>query len=638
MIMTRFLSLLMLCLSLLVSSWAHASDTEFLDPAKAFRLSAQVLDNKDLTLNFTIEPNYYMYREQFKVAVAGDDEDGTQTKDLLGPTVLPQGEVLYDPTFDKDMEVYRIQATLKNPILKEGAPFTVEITAQGCADAGLCYPPMYFYAPLTPTSTGYEIALPKGDDGSVRIEPAEEQLFLDEESTDTASATSGSSDANSNAGAMDLFNAGDTEIASWLNQAGLWSMLAIAFALGLALSFTPCVLPMLPILLSIIVGTKPQDGEKASPYRGLRLTLMYVLGTSIVYTILGIVAASIGAALANWIQNPWVLSIFALFLVAFGIAMFGSFTFQMPSSVQTRLNNFMAKLPAGQMGGSLIMGMVSALICGPCVAAPLAGVLLFISQTGDVVSGGLILFVLAWGQGASLLLLGSSSGALLPKSGQWMNTVKYVCGLLLFAAALWMVAPLLPAWLPMLLWALLAFAFAYVVGSFKGYRPMPGLFALLVKLLGLVAFAWGILLLVGLAMGSRSVISPWTVQSYSAEAVQFQRIKTVAELDAALSQTTKPVLLDFYADWCISCREMETFTFSEANVKAKMDQMLLLQVDVTKNNRDDRALLKRFNLFGPPGIIFFNKAGQELPNVRVIGFQNAEKFGANLDKVLNLSQ
>lgn len=636
---TRFFSALVISLGLLFASQAFAQDTEFLHPEEAFQLSAEITNGQELTLIFSIVPEYYMYREQFKLSVIDAEiAEGVPeelSKALLGETVYPEGLVKFDPTFNKDLEVYYQQALLKTPLLKPVQAFTLEITAQGCADAGLCYPPMYFYIPISPTSTGYEISLPKKADGLVKVAAAEEQIILDDEADEGAEDSSSAiTDSTTRVSGVDLFNAGDTEIAGWLNQANIWSMLAIAFVLGLALSFTPCVLPMLPILLSIIVGTKPQEGEKASPYRGLRLTLMYVLGTSIVYTILGIVAASIGAALANWIQNPWVLSIFALFLVAFGIAMFGSFTFQMPASVQTKLNNFMNKLPAGQMGGSLIMGMVSALICGPCVAAPLAGVLLFISQTGDVLSGGLILFVLAWGQGASLLLLGSSSGALLPKSGQWMNTVKYICGLLLFAAALWMVMPLLPAWLPMILWALLAFAFAWVVGSFKGYRPRPSLFALIAKFLGLAAFAWGVLLLVGLAMGSRSVISPLTVHEYSSEATHFTRVSTLAELDDALSTTDKHVMLDFYADWCISCREMENFTFTEANVKAKMDQMLLLQVDVTKNNRDDRALLKRFKLFGPPGIIFFDKTGKELGDVRVIGFQNAEKFAENLDKVL----
>ena len=635
----RIFSALLISLGLLFSSTSFAQDTEFLPPEEAFQLNAEIIDGKELDLIFNITPEYYMYRDQYKLMVVGDelDEDskpGEKTKELLGTTVLPPGKVQYDPTFDKELEVYYHQALLKTALNQPAQAFTLEVTAQGCADAGLCYPPMYFYIPISPTSTGYEISLPKQADGLVRVEAAEEQLFVDDE--DSTSDTSGSSSASASASSMDLFNAGDTEIASWLNQANLWSMLAIAFLLGVALSFTPCVLPMLPILLSIIVGTKPQDGQKESPYRGLRLTLMYVLGTSIVYTILGIVAASIGAALANWIQNPWVLSIFALFLVAFGIAMFGSFTFQMPTSVQTKLNNMMNKLPAGQMGGSLIMGMISALICGPCVAAPLAGVLLFISQTGDVVSGGLILFVLAWGQGASLLLVGSSSGVLLPKSGQWMNTVKYICGLLLFAAALWMVMPLLPAWLPMVLWALLAFAFAYYMGSFRGYRPWPGVLIFLLKLIGLAAFVWGVLLLVGLSMGSRSVISPLTVHEYSSEATQFQRVRTLEELNTILAQTDKPVMLDFYADWCISCREMESFTFTEAKVKAKMDQMLLLQVDVTKNNRDDRALLKRFKLFGPPGIIFFDKQGKEIEHVRVIGFQNAERFAESIDKALGV--
>lgn len=629
MIITRFISYLILFFSVLFVPTNFASAQEFLPPEQAFKLNTEITDQQ-LDIRFTIEPGYYMYRKQFNVAIVGDDEQTTKAKEYLGEVIYPQGEVKYDPTFAKDMEVYHLQAHLRIPLVAHERAFTLEVTAQGCADAGLCYPPMYFYIPITPTSTGYEISLPKQADGQVAIAAAEEQLFLEE---GTAAETTIPVVTNTSE-SRDFFNAGDTEIAGWLNQASLWSMLAIAFALGLALSFTPCVLPMLPILLSIIVGSK-RDAEGEIPrWQGLRLTLMYVLGTSIVYTLLGIIAASIGAVLANWIQNPWVLSIFALFLVAFGFAMLGSFTFQIPAGMQTRLNNFVNKLPAGQMGGSLIMGMVSALICGPCVAAPLAGVLLFISQTGDLLTGGLILFVLAWGQGASLLLLGSSSGAILPKSGQWMNTVKYICGLLLFAAALWMVMPILPSWLPMVLWALLAFAFAYSIGSFRGYRPWPGLFVFILKLLGWAAFVWGILLLVGLSMGSRSVISPLTVHTYSGEATHFKQISSIAQLEEALAQTDKPVMLDFYADWCISCREMESFTFTETKVKARMDQMLLLQVDVTKNNRDDRALLNRFRLFGPPGIIFFDANGKEITPVRVIGYQNAEKFAKNLDRVL----
>ncbi len=615
---SRFYHYFLIAFAVLLAQPSFAQD-DFLDPEKAFTLSAQVDDSQTLHIDFSIAPDYYMYRERFELkAIATDNTHRTIP---IEQAQLSNGVVKYDPTFDKDMEVYHHQALLTLPLNKldnHGQAFTLEMTAQGCADAGLCYPPMFYYIPLTPTSTGYEISLPKLDTGASRI-AYHEASILD---NDTATITNSSS--------FDLLNAGDTDIAHWLNQANLWQMLMIAFVLGLALSFTPCVLPMLPILLSLIVGTQTHATTR---FQNLRLTLFYVLGTSIVYTILGVIAASIGAALANWIQNPWVLGLFALFLVLFGIAMLGAYNLQVPASIQTKLNHFVNKLPAGKNGGALLMGMLSALICGPCVAAPLAGILLFISQTGDITTGGLILFVLAWGQGASLILLGSSSGALLPRAGMWMNTVKQVCGLLLFAAALWMVSPLLPTWLPMVLWAALALAFAYIIGTFRNYQSRSFV-NILLKLLGWLAVAWAIMLCIGLAMGSRSVLHPLKVSS-SSDHVQFTRISALDELKGILAKTDKPVLLDFYADWCISCLEMEKFTFTDTHVQGLMNQMQLLQVDVTKNTAQDRELLKAFKLFGPPGIIFFDKKGQENRAIRVIGFQNAERFSQNLEKALN---
>lgn len=614
---TRLYACFLIGFAALIAQPALAQE-DFLNPEEAFKLTAQISTEQALELDFNVAPDYYMYRERFELkAIAADN---SITPISIEQAQLSDGVVKYDPTFDKEMEVYHHQALLSLPLNKlalNGQAFTLEVTAQGCADAGLCYPPMFYYVPLTPTSTGYEIALPKLATGASAI-AYHEASILDEEG---GIATDSSS--------LDLLNAGDTDIANWLHGASLWHMLAIAFLLGLALSFTPCVLPMLPILLSLIVGTQQQQNSR---FQSLRLTLFYVLGTSIVYTILGIIAASIGAALANWIQNPWVLGIFALFLVLFGVAMLGAYNLQVPASMQTKLNNWVNKLPAGKNGGALLMGMLSALICGPCVAAPLAGVLLFISQTGDVTTGGLILFVLAWGQGASLILLGSSSGAILPRAGMWMNTVKQVCGLLLFAAALWMVSPLLPTWLPMILWAALALAFAYVIGTFRGYRSLS-LGKILLKLIGWIAVAWAIMLCIGLAIGSRSVLHPLKVTT-SSEHVQFERIQSLADLKTILASTDKPVLLDFYADWCISCLEMEKFTFTDENVQALMGQMRLLQVDVTKNTAQDRELLKAFKLFGPPGIIFFNKQGQENTAVRVIGFQNSERFSQSLEKVL----
>lgn len=615
---SRLYHYFLIAFAILLTQPSFAQD-DFLDPEKAFTLSAQIDDSQTLHVDFSIAPDYYMYRERFELkAIATDNTHRTIP---IEQAQLSNSVVKYDPTFDKEMEVYHHQALLTLPLSKlgnNGQAFTLEVTAQGCADAGLCYPPMFYYVPLTPTSTGYEISLPKLTTGASHI-AYHETSILD---NDTTTATSTSS--------FDLLNAGDTDIAHWLNQANLWQMLMIVFVLGLALSFTPCVLPMLPILLSLIVGHQKSGNSR---FQSLRLTLFYVLGTSIVYTVLGIIAASIGAALANWIQNPWVLSLFAIFLVLFGIAMLGAYNLQVPASIQTKLNHFVNKLPAGKNGGALLMGMLSALICGPCVAAPLAGVLLFISQTGDITTGGLILFVLAWGQGASLILLGSSSGALLPRTGMWMNTVKQVCGLLLFAAALWMVSPLLPTWLPMVLWAALALAFAYIIGTFRSY-PSQSLTNILLKTLGWLAVVWAIMLCIGLAMGSRSILHPLKTTSTS-EHIQFNRISSLDELKNILAKTDKPILLDFYADWCISCLEMEKFTFTDPHVQSLMSQMQLLQVDVTNNTAQDRELLKAFQLFGPPGIIFFDYKGQENRTIRVIGFQNAERFSQNLEKALN---
>ncbi len=609
----------------------HAEE-DFLDPEKAFIFSAQMQTENRLHIHFKVAPKYYMYRERFEFHIKDDNENASQAASLLGTPEYPvAGLVKYDPTFDQEMEVYYDKVDIFLPIKASDTPFNLEIIGQGCADAGLCYPPTSYDISLSPTATGYEITAGKG---AVLGGPAAGGSNIDSQND------------------VSLFDAGDTDIASWLNNAGLLKIVLICFALGVLLSFTPCVLPMLPILLAIVVGDKKSTDAPASRIRGLKLTLMYVLGTSIVYTILGIVAASIGAVLAAWIQNPWVLGLFSIALVILALGMFGAFTIQMPASMQSSLNQKVSRMPGGRMGNAFFMGMVSALICGPCVAAPLAGVLLFISQTGDVFTGGLALFVLAWGQGVSLLILGTSSGALLPKSGPWMEGVKYFCGLLLLATALWMIMPVTPVWFHMLAWAFLAFCLALLLGTFTPYTSEQGILKLLLKASGLLAAVWAALLMLGLAGGSQSLLTPLkgiTGSNYTVtasgnntraapaqahEETPFIQVKSLAELNKTVAGAGKPVMLDFYADWCISCKEMERFTFSDPAVKQKMAQMLLLQVDVTKNNEADRELLKRFKLFGPPGIIFFNAQGQEPEKIRVVGFQNAGKFSSSLDRVL----
>lgn len=606
------------------------AEEEFLDPEKAFVFSAQMQTDSQLKIHFDIAPKYYMYRERFEYHIKDDDENATQASQLLGTPLYPSsGQVKYDPTFDKEMEVYYKNVDIQLPLNKSDGPFTLELVGQGCADAGLCYPPMTYEVGLSPTATGYEITSGKG---AVLGGPS------------LASTAGDGADSNR----ISLFNAGDTDIAAWLTDASLMKIILLSFALGVLLSFTPCVLPMLPILLSIVVGDRKAGKAAVSRFRGLNLTLMYVLGTSVVYTILGILAASVGAVMASWIQNPWVLGLFAVALVILAIGMFGAFTIQMPASLQSSLNEKVSRMPGGRMGNAFFMGIVSALICGPCVAAPLAGVLLFISQTGNLTTGGLALFVLAWGQGTSLLILGTSSGALLPKAGPWMDSIKNFCGLLLLATAVWMIMPITPAWFNMLAWAFLSMCLALLLGAFAPLPDHNGILKLLLKATGLLFALWAALLMLGLATGGQSVLNPLKGLSASnsqgatarnssnapVAATPFVLVKTLAELETTVANAGKPVMLDFYADWCISCKEMELFTFSDPDVRQKLDQMLLLQVDVTKNNEADRELLKRFKLFGPPGIIFFNDKGQELEKIRVVGFQNAERFSSTLDKVL----
>lgn len=649
---------------------------DFLPPEKAFAISTSTPTPDQLHIRFKIAPNYYMYMEQVKFHVVGDDEQGSFKQALIGEPVFGEPIVKYDETFDMNMPVFYDPMVIDIPLKPTGQSQNIRlvVTAQGCADAGLCYPPEEYPIDLEPIAAGYKIAegaglldrvLGNGDnnepaalDFAALASVAGAQEATAAEAT-TAQNTSSTSNTTAETPERSLSTAGDTQIADWLDDSSFLNIILICFALGLLLSLTPCVLPMLPILLALVVGqqNKPQaDDAEANAskkrFRGLGLTLVYVLGTSIVYSLLGIAAASVGAVLSVWIQNPWVLSIFAIVLVILAFAMFGSFNLQTPTGVQSKLNNLMDKLPGGRYGSALIMGMVSALIAGPCVAAPLAGVLLFISQTGDVVTGAIALFALAWGQGASLIVIGTTSGALMPKAGSWMEGVKQFCGLLLIAVALWMVQPLIPSWLSILLWAFLAFSLAIVFGAFRATDAQSsGIFTIFAKSIAYLALVWAILLMVGLATGRPSLLKPLhglslaqgTVSSSVIGATtgsgpitnqDFRRISSITELEQAIAENAgRPVMLDFYADWCVSCHQMEAFTFSQPEVYQKMEQMALLQADVTPNTPEDRELLKRFRLFGPPGIIFFDSNGQEL-DTRVVGFQNAERFSASLDQVL----
>lgn len=624
--------LLFVSIVIAVGLWfntAYAQE-DFLDPEQAFELSVAMHSPTEVDVHFKIAPKYYMYKSRFAFAL-NDDEDA------VGEPIYPPAIITYDPTFDKDMPVFREQVTVRVPVSEgQGAngllPSTFAISYQGCADAGLCYSPLTETVELVAVDGGYKA---QGQWVVASVPAPLEQAITPSTSSVEADGSASSTRFS------EAFSLSDTGIAGFLSDASWVEMMALAFVLGLLLSFTPCVLPMVPILLSIIAG----QGVKAtdSRWRGLSLAAAYVLGMSIIYTALGVAAGVAGASLAVWLQTPWVLSLFAIVLAVLALSMFDVYNLQVPSGMQSSLQGRLSKLPGGRYGGVFFMGMLSALIVGPCVAAPLAGVLLFISQTGDVVLGGATLFALAWGSGTLLLVVGASSGALLPKAGGWMNGIKYGFGILLLATAWWMVNSVLPTWLLMLGWAALAIWSAVLLGAFRRLDSSAGVFMQLLKGLGILVAVWAIALTVGVASGSRSVIQPLSglgvgtggVQSSAVDVPTFQQVTNVAELDAVLASTEQPVLLDFYADWCVACIEMEQFTFSKAEVAQQMRQMVLVQADVTKNTVDDRELLKRFNLFGPPGIIFFDANGKQLADPRVVGFMPADKFSVELSKALN---
>lgn len=583
---------------------AIAAD-EFLPPEEAFRFSASMPDANIVEVRFAIADGYYMYRERFAFRTEGAK---------LGEAVFPQGVVKYDETFQKDVETYKKQVSIRLPVEVQGQ-FTLAVTSQGCSDKGLCYPPMESKVQLPFT----------GKQGLLGAISAIPQALSGASSSGNVSLPAQNSKTSAANEQPDVFP--DSEmgrIEASLQGRNLSVILPLFLLLGLGLSFTPCVLPMVPILSSIIVG----EGGQLRRSRGFMLSVAYSLGMALVYTALGVAAGLAGEGLGAQLQNPWALSTFALLMVILSLSMFGVYQLQVPAALQAKLMQVSSKQANGKLFGVFLMGAISALIVGPCVAAPLAGILVYIGQTKDVVIGGSALFAMAIGMSVPLLLVGVSAGTLLPRTGAWMELVKRFFGVLLLAVALWMISPVVPAAVYMLGWALIGIGY----GVHLLWMNRAGWLA---KALGVFFVILGAIQLIGLASGGRDAFAPLAhLRSAPEQHIVFERVKSEKELEAALAKARgKVVMLDFYADWCVSCKEMEKFTFSDSRVRAYFDEMQLLQIDVTANNEDDKAMLKRFNLFGPPGIIFFNQDGQELQSARVIGYQNAEKFLVTLKQV-----
>jgi len=579
---------------LAVSSLVHAAEAELLEPEKAFRFSARLQDPRTIEVTYRIAPGYYLYRDKFRFSAAPAEVK-------LAAPQIPRGKRKRDEFFG-EVETHRGDLTIIVPFEVEGAGLTgltLTATSQGCADVGVCYVPQEQKAELMLASLA--AAAPQGG--------AAQQLF-------------GAQPPVSDATVATLF------------ASGFWLVVASFFGFGLLLSFTPCVLPMVPILSGVIVG----GGGHINKMRGFLLAAAYVLGMAVTYAIAGVAAGLSGAMLASVLQNPWVVGGFAAVFVALALAMFGLYELQLPVALQSKLAETSGRIKGGHATGVFLIGVFSALIVGPCLAAPLAGALLYISQSHDVVLGGSALFAMALGMGVPLLAVGASAGALLPRVGPWMETVKRFFGVLLLGVAIYLVSPFIPAVVHLLAWGALLIVTAMYLRAIDPLPVHAHGFQKFSKGIGIIALVAGIVLVIGARSGGRDVLQPLSglrVGASEAAVPSFQRVSSISDLDGRLQAAAgRPVMLDFYADWCVSCKEMERYTFSDAGVQARMRQMLLLQADVTAGTPEHLALLKRFRLFGPPGIIFFDRAGREIEGLRVIGFQPAKEFAAVLDRAL----
>jgi len=576
---------------------AHsAGSDELLEPDKAYRFSVRTLDAQTIEVRYVIAEGYYLYRDRFKFAIE-------PTGVILGPAQFPKGEIHEDKFFGKQ-EIYRGQLRIRLPLQAAGVDrVKLAVTSQGCADIGVCYVPQVQSAELLLASTGGAASALFGGGAALASTPR--------------------------ASLPGAFNE-ESHFAELLESGRLWVVMAAFFGAGLLLTFTPCVLPMIPILSGIIVG----EGRQANRRRALILSLAYVLGMAVTYTAIGIAAALSGNLFSAALQNAWVLAAFASVFVLLALSMFGFYELQLPSGWHARLAETSNGLGGGHLGAVALMGMLSAAIVSPCIAAPLAGALLYISQTRDTVLGGTALFSMAIGMGVPLVLVGVSEGMLLPKSGHWMKAVKQFFGVLLLAVAVWIVAPVIPVAVQMLLWAALLVGSGVFLRALEPLSPGASGWSRLWKTVGVLALLAGLAQGIGALSGARDPLQPLAgvlAASAGSQPVGFEAIRTSADLDARLKTAGRPVMLDFYADWCVSCKELERFTFTDPQVRSRFAAMILLRADVTANTAEDQALLKRFRLFGPPGIIFFDASGREIEGLRVIGYQPAEKFIRSLE-------
>ncbi len=566
---------------------------EILHPEVAFRFFPEAYTDGKLVINWEIEPGYYLYRDKlsFSSASPGIELDAAR---------LPAGKSKDDPVFGVVEVYYSDNGTSITMRSTDGWPdmLDIGIAFQGCKEDSVCYPP---------TEKTYSI-------------PVQAVTAAQAQSTPVTRVSE------------------QDAITLALKDKGLLLNLISFFGFGFLLALTPCVFPMIPILSGIIVG----QGEKITRRMAFLLSLAYVLAMAITYALLGVIAGMFSINLQVASQNPWVLGTFSLVFVVLALSMFGFYQLQLPSSWQNRLMAGSSD-NQGTLKGAMIMGVLSAVIVGPCVAPPLAGALLYISHTGDALLGGMALFAMGLGFGVPLLAVGATSGELLPRAGAWMETIKRTFGVIMLGVAVWFLERILPASVALLLWSLLFTGTAIFIGALDPMQPGVTAWARLKKAAGLVLLVYGLVLVLAAANGNGTVLQPFKSLPFSGSSVErklpFERISGITGLDNALQVSTgnrQIAMLDFYADWCIACIELEEYTFSESSVQSALASVKLLQTDVTANTDIDKALLDKFELFGPPAILFFDEDGKEIRSHRLIGFIKANDFIAHIEQVKQL--
>ena len=630
-------------------SRASRSGDDFLPPEQAFLFSASAAGPERVRLGWVIAPGYYLYRDRIKVSAAGPGAVASAVagEGSLGTPEFPPGQIKSDEYFGKQV-VYHQELVVMLPVTRSsarsaGGDLTVPLTVsyQGCAEAGLCYPPV---------TRSVSVVLPPaatGNSGTAAMPGAGAPGH-----TGAAAGTA----ARTGASAGGYVSEQD-RLAALLRSGSLAAVLLQFFIGGLLLAFTPCVLPMVPILSGLIVG----QGQRVTTARAFLLSLTYVLGMAVTYTITGAVFAAAGRQVQAVFQQPWIIMLFAALFVAMALSMFGVYTLQMPGFIQTRVAQLSNRQRGGSFGGVAVMGMLSALIVTTCVGPVLVAALIVIGQTGDVLRGAAALFAMSLGMGVPLLIVGSSAGRWMPRAGAWMDSVKRLFGALMLALAAWMLSRIVPVRWTLLLYAVPAMAAAIVLWGFvpvpqarralrdrdgsvgtaaaPALPPAAGVSAAqwLARAGALVMGLYALLLLVGAGRGAEDPLQPLARHAALADEPEFTSVATVADLTrevTAAAAAHQAVMLDFYADWCTSCKEMQRFTFTDPGVRDALKSVRLLRADVTANTADDQALLHQFQIYGPPTIAIYDAQGHEHQEYRVVGYMKAAEFAALLHQAL----